>query len=169
MIENEYQRSLGQQTPAGRVGARAVLAVPMIHRGILLGSMSVSQIRSPRAFRPEDARRLELLAAAAAMTLAGIQRHRVAGAQLTAREAAHLLNNDLMVTTGSLDMVSRAPDLPSSLGPLVDTALDGLTQAADHLAQLQRLTRVETRDGPLGPRLDLARSISQDGATPSPA
>jgi PAS domain S-box-containing protein len=164
LIENDYQRSVGKQTPAGRAGARAVLAVPMIHRGVLLGSMSVSQLRSARRFQQDDARRLELLASAAAMTLAGMARQRTAGARLATREAAHLLNNDLTVTMGSLDMLRQADDLPPALGPLVDTALNSLSQAADHLAQLQQLRRVETRDGPLGPRLDLARSTGQDAA-----
>ena len=72
LIENEYQRRrMGTHTPGGGAGAKAVLAVPMIHQGVLLGGMSVSQLRSSRRFRAEDARRLELLASAAALTLSG--------------------------------------------------------------------------------------------------
>jgi hypothetical protein len=61
---------------------------------------------------------------------------------------------------GLLDMVRCADDLSPTLLPPVDTALGGLSQAADHLAQLQRLRQVEIRSGPLGPRLDLSRSTA---------
>jgi GAF domain-containing protein len=158
VIENEYQRRMGTHTPAGRAGARAVLAVPLIHQGILLGSMSVSQLQSSRQFRAVDAQRLELLAAAAALALSGVDRQRTIGGQLVAREAAHLLNNDLTLLMGSMDIVRHAPELPATLGPLVDTALDGMAGAVEHLRQLQRLNRVVTQDGPMGPRLNLDRS-----------
>ncbi|HZO26832.1 MAG TPA: hypothetical protein VFH48_12690 [Chloroflexota bacterium] len=68
------------------------------------------------------------------------------------------------MTVGSLDMVRHAEELPPSLAPLVDSALDGLSQAAEHLARIQRIRRVETCIGPLGQRLDLDRSMSQDVA-----
>ena len=156
--ENDYQRVMGRETPAGRAGARAVLAVPVVHSDRLVGSLSISQISSGRRFQPSDARRLEKLASAAATVISGMSRQQAAGARLATGEAAHLLNNSLTVTMGSLDMVRQADDLSPSLAPLVDTALDGLTRAVDHLARLQRVQRVETCDGPLGPRLDLARS-----------
>ena len=130
----------------------------MIHQGVLLGGMSVSQLRSSRRFRAADARRLELLASAAALTLSGVDRQRTAGAQLVAREVAHLLNNDLTLLMGSVEMVRHAPEPPSTLEPLVDSALDGMSAAVEHVRQLQRLNRVTTRLGPLGPRLDLHRS-----------
>ena len=149
---------MGAHTPAGRAGAKAVLAVPMIHQGVLLGGMSVSQLRSLRRFRAADARRLELLASAAALTLSGVDRQRTAGAQLVAREVAHLLNNDLTLLMGSVEMVRHAQEPPSTLEPLVDSALDGMSAAVEHVRQLQRLNRVTTRLGPLGPRLDLHRS-----------
>ena len=87
-----------------------------------------------------------------------MDRQRTAGAQLVAREAAHLLNNDLTLLMGSVEMVRHAPELPSTLEPLVDSALDGMSAAVEHVRQLQRLNRVTTRLGPLGPRLDLHRS-----------
>ena len=124
-----------------------------------MGSLSVSQISSGRRFQPSDARRLEKLASAAALTIDGMARQRATGARLATSEAAHLLNNDLAVSMGSLDLIRQSDDLAPVLAPLVDAALDGLTQAADHLAKLQRISRVETCDGPLGPRLDLARSM----------
>ena len=108
-----------------------------------------------------------MLASVGALTLAGMARQRAVGAKLATSETAHLLNNSLAVSMGSLDLVRQADDHAPTLAPLVDAALDGLSQAADHLARLQRLQRVETCDGPLGPRLDLIRSTAQDGALPA--
>ena len=94
-------------------------------------------------------------------------RQRAIGAKLATSETAHLLNNSLAVSMGSLDLARQADNLSPALAPLLDTALDGLSQTADHLARLQRLRRVETCDGPLGPRLDLDRSVGQDVALPA--
>jgi PAS domain S-box-containing protein len=164
LIDNEYQRTRGNQTPAGRAGAWAVLAVPMVHQERLIGSLSISRIMSARRFQPSEARRLDMLASAAATTLAGIDRQRAVGAQVALREAAHLLNNDLALTMGSLDLLSSTGDLPTAITPLVDTALQGVSQAAAHLAQLQRIRRVETYQSPLGLSLDLDRSTDQSVA-----
>ena len=167
LIENDYQRTMGRDTPAGRVGAWAVMSVPVVHGDTAMGGLWVSHIASARPFRQSDARRLELLASAGALALAGMAQQSAFGARLAVSEAAHLLNNDLAVTMGSLDLMRLSDDLAPTLVPLVDMALDGLSQAADHLAQLQRLRRIETFDGPLGPRLDLARSTGQNGALPA--
>lgn len=164
LIENEYQQKLGKDSPAGRVGARAVLAVPMLHDDTLVGSVSISHFQEGRRFVPSDARRFKQLASAAATVISGIQRQRTTGARMAMREAAHLLNNDLTLTMGSLDVMRTADDLPPGLGTLVDTALDGVAQAAAHLAQLQSLTRVQATGSPVGPRLDLVASTIQDAA-----
>jgi PAS domain S-box-containing protein len=161
LIENEYQQKLGKDTPAGRVGARAVLAVPMVHNDSLVGSASISHFQEGRRFGRRDARRFEALASAAATVISGMQRQQRTGARMAMREAAHLLNNDLTVTMGSLDVIRTADDLPPALGSLVDTALDGVAQAAAHLAQLQSLTRVEAYCSPVGPSLDLIASMAQ--------
>jgi GAF domain-containing protein len=164
LIENEYQRTIGRATPAGRAGAQAVLAVPLVHRDRVMGSISISHIATGPRFRPSDARRVEQLASTAALVLAGIERQRKAGAQLAARKAAHLVNNDLTLTMGSLDLMRQSDDLPEGVDSLVDSALAGVSQAAKHLAQLQRLTRAETVSGPLGPHLDVSGSTAQDAA-----
>jgi GAF domain-containing protein len=145
LIENDYQRTMGRNTPAGRVGAKAVLAVPVLHGDVLMGSISLSQIKTGRRFQPRDARRLTALASAAGTTLAGIERQRTVGARIAVREAAHLLNNDLQLTMGSLDLLQQVHGVPAEVGPLVETAIDGVSQAAAHIAELQRMTRP---DGP---------------------
>lgn len=48
-----------------------------------------------------------VLANAAATTLAGLERQRMVGARMAVREAAHLLNNDLQLTMGSLDLLQH--------------------------------------------------------------
>jgi PAS domain S-box-containing protein len=148
LIENDYQRTMGRNTPAGRAGAQAVLAVPMLHDDAVLGSISISHIRSPRRFKPSEVRRVEMLASTAATTVAGMYRQRTAGAQAIAREAAHLLNNDLTLTMGSLDMVRETDGLPPEVGALVDTALEGVTRAAAHIAELQRMKHDEVHGIP---------------------
>lgn len=145
LIENDYQRTMGRNTPAGRMGAKAVLAVPVLHGDVLMGSISLSQITTGRQFQPRDARRLTALASAAATTLAGIERQRMVGARMVAREAAHLLNNDLQLTMGSLDLLQEVHGVPAEVGPLVDSAIEGVSRAAAHIAELQRMTRA---DGP---------------------
>lgn len=164
LIENEYQQKLGKNTPAGRVGARAVLAVPMLHDDTLVGSVSISHFQEGRRFSPGDARRFQELATAAATVASGMRRQQQAGARMVMREAAHLLNNDLAITMGSLDVIRTSDDLPNGLGGLVDSALDGVTRAAAHLAQLQSLTRVESYRSPVGQSLDLIASTHQDAA-----
>ena len=138
LIENDYQRSMGKRTPAGRAGAQAVLAVPLVHRGALLGSISLSQIASTRRFQPIDGRRLEMLASAAALTLSGMARQQAAGARLARPDLPHSINVDLATPFGAQDM----PDTPGcrlALGPLVDSALDGLRQVDEHVTLLRRL------------------------------
>jgi hypothetical protein len=41
LIENDCQRVMGRTTPAGKMGARAVLAVPVAHGDTLMGSLDV--------------------------------------------------------------------------------------------------------------------------------
>jgi GAF domain-containing protein len=141
LIENDYQRVMGRNTPAGRVGAQAVLAVPVLHGELLMGSVSISHLSPGRRFQPRDARRLGALASAAGTALAGMERQQQAGARTVVREVAHLLNNDLQLTMGSLELMQQAEGVTPEVGSLVDTALHGVTRAASHIAQLQRMTR----------------------------
>jgi PAS domain S-box-containing protein len=164
LIENDYQRTMGRNTPAGRVGAQAVLAVPLVHDDRLVGSASLSHLQAGHRFQPRDARCFEALASAAATVISGIERQQTTGARMAMREAAHLLNNDLTLTMGSLDVLQTAPDLPARLGTLVDSALDGVSQAAAHLAQLQTMTHVPTRNGQPGPHLEIIHPTHQDAA-----
>lgn len=92
---------------------------------------------------------------------------RLEGVQLAAREIAHLVNNDLQPALGLLDALRDDP--PRDLAPvwraLIPGAADGVTSAVRHIRRLGRVERVEVRQTPVGPSLDLDRSVgvSVDG------
>ena len=77
---------------------------------------------------------------------------------LTAREVAHRLSNELSVPISFVESLQESDDLPAPLRPLVQQAAEGLEQAVQDIAQLQRVVRVATRETPVGPALDLDRS-----------
>jgi signal transduction histidine kinase len=76
VIINDYQREIGTATPAGQLGARAVVAVPLVYEGRLLGTLSVSRLRPGHPFMLADAELLELMASTASATLIGLERAR---------------------------------------------------------------------------------------------
>lgn len=83
---------------------------------------------------------------------------RLEGVRLTAREMAHLLNNDLAVAVGCVDLLQAQGDLPPHLAELIRGAARGLDAAALHIEQLQRVSQVVVKETPAGPSLDLERS-----------
>ena len=86
---------------------------------------------------------------------------RLQGVILTGRELSHLLSNDLAMAVGWIDLLREHPDLPAELREVVDDAAVGLERAAEHLKRLQQVSRVATRQTPLGPALDLAQSAAR--------
>jgi PAS domain S-box-containing protein len=83
---------------------------------------------------------------------------RLEGVLLTGRELAHLLNNDLAIAVGALEIIQHRIALPADLAQVVRDGLAQLGRAAQHIEQLQQVSRVETRETPQGPSLDLQRS-----------
>jgi signal transduction histidine kinase len=83
---------------------------------------------------------------------------RLEGVHLAAREMAHLLNNDLAIAVGFVDLLEAQVDLPSHLVDLLRGAASSLDAAARHVEQLQRVTRVVVKQTPAGESLDLERS-----------
>ncbi len=82
VIESDYQNRFGSTTPAGRLGVRAGLAVPLQQEGRLLGTISLSRLASDRPFTDADAAALELLAGIAASVMVGqTERQRAEAAQ----------------------------------------------------------------------------------------
>ncbi len=78
--------------------------------------------------------------------------------QLAARELAHLLNNDLAAAVGVIDLLLHDPTEPEPLRQVVGDAAAGLEAAIMHSRKLQQIVRVETRETPIGPALDLDES-----------
>jgi two-component system, OmpR family, response regulator ResD len=83
---------------------------------------------------------------------------RLEGVILTARELAHLLNNELAPAVGILELLQYRGDLPPDMQEMSEVAARQLEKAVDHVRQLQRVVRVETKETPFGPALDLERS-----------
>lgn len=84
---------------------------------------------------------------------------RLEGAVVTAREIVHLLGNDINAAYVVLELLHTRPDIPAAIAELAGHALTQLRAAADHLDMLRHVVRVETRDTPGGPALDLSRSV----------
>jgi signal transduction histidine kinase len=160
VVVTDYQRVMGQTTPAGRAGAQLVAALPLQHEGRLLGTLSVSSFAPGASLADDDATVLELLASLAAAVLVGQERARLEGALLAALTAQHELANALSAVSGSVQLLRRAPDLPASVRDRADTAVRQATFAAVRLQKLQELIAVVEMDwGRAGRTIDLDRSI----------
>jgi signal transduction histidine kinase len=83
---------------------------------------------------------------------------RLEGVHLAAREMAHLLNNDLAVAVGFVDLLQAQVDLPPHLLDLLRGASTSLDAAARHVEQMQNVARVVVKQTPAGQSLDLERS-----------
>ena len=64
----------------------------------------------------------------------------------TARSLHHELNNQLTVIVGELELVLLDADLPDTLRPAIDRALDRATHATSVLRELQTVTHFHTED-----------------------
>jgi len=84
---------------------------------------------------------------------------RLEGVTLAARELAHLLNNNLALAVGALELIQHRVTLPDDLHGLVVDASATLDVAVSHIRQFQQVVRVETKQTPGGPALDLERSV----------
>ena len=90
-----------------------------------------------------------------------LENARLEGVQLAAREVAHLLNNDLAVAVGLIELLQERHDLPPHLRELLNEAADSLDSAAQHITDLQAVVRVATKATPAGLSLDLERSRTE--------
>jgi signal transduction histidine kinase/ActR/RegA family two-component response regulator len=73
VIANQYQHDIGAATAPGQQGAQAALAVPLLHQGAVLGSLSVSTRTVGHQFTSEDAEQLEMLSGAVAGALVRLE------------------------------------------------------------------------------------------------
>jgi DNA-binding response OmpR family regulator len=78
---------------------------------------------------------------------------REVGAQLESlgragRELAHLLNNELALPTGVLNLLEEHPDAPADLRPLIEKAAADLAAAGRHVDAFRRVVEAAQRDSP---------------------
>jgi CheY-like chemotaxis protein len=140
---------------------RADVAVPLLHEGRLVGSLAVRTGARGLTSSKENVESLEMLAGVAASALVGLERAQLVAVTLAARELAHVLNNDLALPVGALELLREDPTLPPHLGQIVDEAGAGLQSAAGHVRRLQQVVRIQTKETPVGPALDLERSAER--------
>ena len=139
---HDAQQEWGQLTAEERAGLNALVAVPLVDAGHLLGVLVVASTRAGRRFGGGEIQMLELLAGLAATALAGLERSRLQGALLAARTAAHHINNSLAMTVGYSELLANSARLPDDLKEMAREALRGAQQAAETLARLQNVARL---------------------------
>jgi PAS domain S-box-containing protein len=128
-----------------RIGEFAI--TPQVRDGKVVGAVGVGRDVTDRRRDEESLRQARL------------REGRLEGVTLAARYLAHILNNDLSVGVAALDLLQLRGRLPDGLDELVRDAAQALQHAAQHVEKLQRVVRIETRETPVGPALDLERSI----------
>jgi GAF domain-containing protein len=140
---------------------RSDVAVPLLHEGRLVGGLAVRTGARGLTSSKENVESLEMLAGVAAAALVGLERAQLVAVTLAARELAHVLNNDLALPVGALELLREDPTLPPHLCQIVDEAGAGLQSAAGHVRRLQQVVRIQTKETPVGPALDLERSAER--------
>jgi DNA-binding response OmpR family regulator len=108
--------------------------------------------------RVREASRLALAAQAEAE--AARQAAQVEAIQLTARTLADRLNNDMTASAVVLRLVEMHAAIPEDLRQLLPEAVASLDRGCQTINQLYDVTRIATRDTPVGRALDLERSAA---------
>jgi hypothetical protein len=157
------------------IGVRHAFVCPLVAGRRVEGSLSVF---TPTPATPEQQRTCEAFAREVALTLENARllealqaqmddarqaarvEARLEGITLAAREMGHLLNNALVVPVGLVELLQGYPGLPQDVRELVDLAAADLAMAEQYIEQFQQVVRVETKQTPVGPALDLARSTT---------
>jgi DNA-binding response OmpR family regulator len=136
----------------------AEIVAPLLHEGRLVGALAIRTGKTGLTFSEENVESLEMLAGVAASALVGLERAQLVAVALAARELAHILNNDLALPVGAMELLREDPALPPQLRQIVEEASAGLASAAGHVRRLQQVVRIQTKETPVGPALDLERS-----------
>jgi CheY-like chemotaxis protein len=155
-----------------RAGADDYLAKPLDADELQMRlevAARVTTLHRTLARQKRDLERLlgEQATLTSALAEAAEARGRLAGVSLAAREMVHLLSNDLALAVGIVDLLQGRPGLPPDVVEMLAQAASGLSAADDHLRQFQNVVRVETKDTPVGPALDLARSTGTSRLGPA--
>jgi signal transduction histidine kinase/ActR/RegA family two-component response regulator/HAMP domain-containing protein len=141
VIVNQYQQQVGQQTAPGKRGARAALAVPLLHHGAVIGTISVSSRRPGHAFTDADAEQLELLGGAIAEALV-----RVDAAEALRRHAERLdtLTHLTTLISRSLNMDEVLRAIANAASELMDVTVVQLWEV-DHANRKVHLRAISDR------------------------
>jgi signal transduction histidine kinase len=140
VIVNDYQREGDPTSPAGRAGTRAAIAVPLVHEGRLLGTLSVNTLRHGHRFTEEDAVALEQLAGIGASALVGLERARLEAA-LTVRnqvlgEVSHDMRTPVTAAMAQLELLRRELDRESPRPERIQSGLARLESSVGRMAEL---------------------------------
>ena len=158
VVVNDYQSRIGLATPAGRLGVRAGLAVPLLQEGRLLGTLSVSRLRPDEPFTNEDAAALELLAGIGASVLVGQEAARLAAIARVRQDVltgvAHDIGNPLTGVSLQLQrmrrLLDRTPDAPEALAQMLQRAEASVARMTRLVDELRDVAVLES-----GSELDL--------------
>ena len=112
VVVDDYQQQLSTSTLPGQRGAQAALAVPLLHHGDVIGTISVSSRTPGHRFTREDAEQLELFGGAVAGALV----------RLEAAEALRHHVERLDTLTHLTTMISRSLDMDALLRSIADAA-----------------------------------------------
>jgi CheY-like chemotaxis protein len=149
---------------------QSAVAVPLLHEGRLVGSLSVGSsaesIGEPGGFTVEDAELLELLGSTAAAALLALEHARLDGVLLAARTAQHELNNQLAVARGYAEILVGSPELPQHLHEIAEEVMSAADDAAGIVRQLRNIATIQeqTWNAPGDTTINLARSQRHRGA-----
>jgi PAS domain S-box-containing protein len=140
VIVNDYQREGDPASPAGLAGTRAAIAVPLVHEGRLLGTLSVNTFRPDHRFTDEDAAALEQLAGIGASALVGLERAGLEAA-LSVRnqvlaEVSHDMRTPVTAAMAQLELLRRELDRPGPRPERLQSGLSRLESSVGRMAEL---------------------------------
>lgn len=134
------------------VGLKSAVLVPLSTRGKALGLLLVGATSNAREYTGGELALIRLLAALTASALAMRERERREAALqrrldeliLAARELAHLVNNDLTLPVGALEILLDRPEHPAEVREMLAAAASDLSAAEQHIRGFHQLARGET-------------------------
>ena len=164
IVVNDTQCTPDEREALGIPQACAAAAVPLVHEGRLIGTLTVSTDRAEASFSREDAETLELLASTTSAALVARERARLEGVLLAARTAQHELNNQLALARGFAELLVGSPELPPQLCDLAEEVMRAADDAAEIVRKMRSVSRIqEVRwPTPSDTTLDLANSSTRE-------
>jgi GAF domain-containing protein len=134
------------------VGLTSAVFAPLATRGRAIGLLLIGSTGRARPYADGALTLIQMLAARVASTLAVRELERREAALQgrldelirAARELAHLVNNDLTLPVGTLEILLDRPDHPAELREMLAAAASDLSAAEHHIRGFHRLARGET-------------------------